>query len=260
MRATGIRNGNTIKPPAGSSQENRPSGAYRAATQPGGYLWPELRVGRSAPYEEFNEWDLFLNRVGKENARKGIPLVLGLVACHYVLDIEMRAMILKRYEQIGHDRKGARNVYREIAKSVNQFIAEAQRVQRKYVYGEDRGLLGQSVDKDTYQPHCKVPRPSCLWEYAEFELPDTDHASFNSYDGNKIGIDLSAHGALREERAEILQYLKQEERLDTRIVRRDWEPHATIFMVHPHLSAEAVSFHVPVERPRTLLLDRPQAA
>lgn len=215
-------------------------GRERASVRPGGYRWPELRVGREAAYGEAYEWDLFLNELGNENKRRGKAQVLGEVACHYVTDKEMRSMIFEKYPQTKEDISEAGMIYRQIAKSIVQYIGYAQKVadsvHREGVLGEHPELMGKTYP-GFYNELIQQPR----WQISELKLRSPEGGAIVGYDGNRYGLDLTLNRFLYEERNDIKNHLKKDLKLDTNLLRNDWEPHATIFFVQPHLRVDDIS-------------------
>lgn len=262
-----MRAGSSTRHISSSSRDSREpnsspkiSGQERAASQPGGLNWPELRVGRQADFTSPNEWDLFLNHLGRKNRKYGDALTLGAVACHYVTDKEIRGMILKQRPKLKEDLKEARKFYYEVSDSIGGFIKNMgvsyNQIDLDLNYGEAYDMKGR-VNFNNPKSAKDLP-----YTEATMKLRETGEA-FTGYDGSKIGIDLSQNRGLSEERKEILGHLASSLKFDTSEVRQDWEAHAVIFLLKPHFTVDQIStISFPHSKeaptPNTILLDPPK--
>ena len=219
------------------SRVNEFSGHQAALRQPGGYFWPEMRIGRDADYSDAYHWDYFINALASKNRRRGHAVPLGEVAIHYVTDTEMRSMILAQYPEIRRNIREARKVYRGIARDTRQFLRNREAEQNNlyksgYIAEGMTAAIGRAATS-TYKAADDV------WLPTHMKL-GPQGSRYSGYDGNKIGLNLSANRELFTEHAEILHFLDKEIGLDTSPIRKDWEPHATIFHLHPHLPVNGV--------------------
>lgn len=229
----------------------------RAANRPGGNLWPQLRVGRTALYEMEPDWDIFQSKLERMNSRNGHAYTVGRFACHYLTDTEMRTMILDKYDKAVDSRKGAVEIYRGVKRSVQQFIDGEAAMSTAYY--KEVVLSGDTLH-GTQKNSPRRPSQSQTWVRAQLELRPALSGAIEIYDGNKWGLDLSLNDALYEERQLILTHLRQEEGLATRHARQDWQPHASIFEVYPHLRPQDVTMKIPEDmRPGVIDFDAPRA-
>lgn len=252
------------------NKSSRLSGIERAAAQPGGLDWPELRVGRQASLGTSvsrkgstvtnDNWNLYLNELARKNRKYGEVLTLGAIACHYVSDKEIRGMILRQRPKLKEDLKGARNYYYDVRDSIGSFIKNMgvsfNQIDIDLNFGEAYDLKGR-VNFNNPKTAYDLP-----YTKAVMKLRETGEA-FTGYDGKKVGIDLSQNRGLYEERKEILGHLASGLKLNTSEVRQDWEPHAVIMLLKPHLTIDQIStISFPHSKdaptPETILLDPPK--
>ncbi|HET8709581.1 MAG TPA: hypothetical protein VFL85_04880 [Candidatus Saccharimonadales bacterium] len=232
----------------------------RAAVRPGGYLWPELRVGRQATIEGAEDWNHYINLLGRKNRRRGDAVTIGQMACNYVTDTEMRHMIMAKYEHLAGDRSEASRIYRGIRQRVAGLIAD-----RRMEIGSfrlDPGDLDEHFELlGKTQPHHAREFGRCaLYQACELKIRDISTGGVLGYDGNKFGLDLSDNDFLWQEHHDILAYLRQDEKLDTnQFARSDWSPHATIFKLSPNLAASQFAMSWPTGMPLSIDFDAPKA-
>lgn len=253
--------------PNASSTE---TGAERAANQPGGLNWPELRIGRQASldtnigsraYSETNDsWNVYLNELARRNRKFGEVLTLGAVACHYITDKDMRNMILRQRPKYKEDLKSARKYYYEISDNLRGFLkAMGVEYDQLDINTNQSGNYSEAASDSLYVPKSST---GLLHNDALMKLRDGNYA-LTGYDSNKIGIDLSKNTGLYDERREILSHLKSDLKFDISDVRLDWEPHAVIFVAKPHLTNEQLStINFPHEKdvqlPRSMIFESPK--
>jgi hypothetical protein len=231
----------------------------RAATQPGGFLWPELRIGRRADWESMSQsvddWNHFLNHSAALNRRVGLARPLSTLEVHYVTDTEIQRMVLAKMPALEKDRIGAEKTYASIRRNLKSFITEIGIVGHTLEWAElcERPeLMGKTHGID---PSKIFPKRSQFFRAATFATRTIEQNGIIGYDGNVFGLDLSRQRSLYEERNDIVNFLKTDEGLDTkRFVRGDWEAHATLFQVSPHLRATDMSMIWPPELPEHIEL------
>ena len=233
----------------------------RALEQPGGYLYPDLRIGRRALFSSLDaldapDWHDFLAELDRKNQRRGSAKTLGTIACHYVTDTEMRSMVLAQDDQYRR-RPSALKRYRELQRNLTAFLADMEGTSYRYDPGElcERPeLMGKALSANIGQL-----AQGRLFRATRLVTKPYDQGGIDGYDGNVFGLDLSANKNLVEERNKVLRYLRTEEGLDTtKFVRADWSPHATIFKMRPHLTIET-ALKMPNLLPETLEVGPVQA-
>ncbi|MFA5003740.1 MAG: hypothetical protein WC498_00460 [Candidatus Saccharimonadales bacterium] len=221
---------------------------------PGDYRWPELRIARQAIWDDpgNGDWDSHLNDLGHQNRRRGKARVLGEVACTYISDQEIRHMLLTDNPDLRHDLQKAKAAYRGLGRRVNQFIHETSRdhleIEELIGYGERFGVTASEVAFD---------RPKQIrgaWVKSSFSIGHLD-----GFGHHQIGIDLSANKELAHERQGIIKYLATEEKLPTNFIDPEWEPHAIIYDVHPHLKAGELALKYSIPRPDNMIFTEPHA-
>jgi hypothetical protein len=239
---------------AGRVAETAEQRAYRAAIQPGGSLWPELRIGRRADFESMSQsvddWNLWLNRAGMLNRRAGLIRALGTIEVHMVTDREMREMVQGQDPSITRDYRKAHKRYDEIRRNFRSFVSSNEAVAHAIDWAElcERpDLMGHTHKVDPTSLLSSSTRP---FRKAALAMRPVDQNGVIGYDGNVFGFDLSQNRWLYGERSDSLHFLRTEEGLDTaRFTRKDWQPHATIFDVNQHLRADDLMMRWPSDSP-----------
>lgn len=224
---------------AGAVAETAEQRRYRGETSPGGILWPELRIGRRADYmsmsQTVDDWNFFLNHSAVLNRRRGLARPLGALEVHYVTDLEVRHMVLGETRGIERDRRAAIKRYDEIRRHLKDFLSQQDIVGSSQDWAElcERPeLMGKTHGMDA----SKIKRSPRASRSIELVTRAIDHSGIIGYDGHVLGLNLSQNRRLYDERNDVLRFLRREEGLDTsRYVRKDWEPHATIFEVNRNL-------------------------
>jgi hypothetical protein len=239
-----------------SGAETAEQRKYRAETSPGGLLWPELRIGRRADYtsmsQSVDDWNFYLNHSAALNRRRGLARPLGTLEMHYVTDRELRDMVLAETYGIDRDRRAAIKRYDEIRRHLKDFLCQQDIVGNSQDWAElcERpDLMGKTHGIDP----SRIKRSPRASRSAELVTRSIEQSGIIGYDGNVFGLNLSQNRRLYEERNEVLRFLRREEGLETsRYVRKDWEPHATIFEVNPHLRAADLNMVWPQDIPHTI--------
>lgn len=198
--------------------------------------------------KEIFAWDEYQKNLGALNQRRGIALGTGQMAIHFVSDVEMRTMILRKYERAVGDRKFAIGVYRDIASRFKDYILTEQR------FASPRyNLPTQQADSGLYRQ--RGGHNQEFYEAPHFSptLVST-RRGLVGYDHNKMGLDLQDNSFLFTERDVIVGYLRREERLNVNLIRPDWSPHVTNFHVKDHLRAGDLAWRLPIDQPTELLV------
>lgn len=238
-----------------SSRHGRESAATTPQEQrgiPEGFLRPQLRVGRQADFSSAYEWDYAINQIHEKNRRKGMAVPLAGIACHYVLDKEIRMMLEQKYSDAFGSRQGQKRAVKEyggLGKRMQTYIdllrTSAMIIVKEGYMGEHPELMGKT-QTSTRQAH---PNES-IWQDTTLKVRKAG-IGVQSY-GNKLSFDLSQNSILYDERREVVNYLRSEEGLDTRQLPKDWRPHATFFVMYPHLSADLSPMKYPADLPEDM--------
>lgn len=214
-------------------------------TKPGGYQWPELRIGRvaSPQGDSLKEWNNFQNEFGSVHNRLGHARVISQVACHYILDVEIREMANKRYDKHAGDMRTMQSVYRGISQSLQAYIRSEMNHGSHRVQTMNYGWVVPERTANGDEPlHFQAGALNIL----------QPEKAVKGYTARELGLRLGQNEYLYDERERVVRFLKREEKLDTSMLASGWEPHATIFVTRDHLRLDGRQIDMPLSLPTSL--------
>lgn len=241
------------------------------APKPAGYRWPELFIIRQTNIDWPNnqkqgeDWNEFLNALGRLNRGKGKAFALGAMACSYVTAVEMGKMLQKRYPDVYENRAKTIQMHRRFARHYNEFVSRKERAgleavfaktERMRVFEESEAFTGVfSPDEIGDQAYgdivLEVPKPGYIgWNLGTFAVK-----GLQKYSRNELGLDLSPNDQLYNEWQETIDYCRHEG-LDTKFIDRNREPHLVVFETFGVLGS--VMLKAP-NNPGKIALDPPAA-
>jgi len=221
-----------------------------------GLPWPELRIVRlSSPiWPHSEDWDTFLNDIGRRNYGKGKAVALGSLACTYVTATEMGRMLHRKYPKAFESRRKTEQLMRSFRRDFQSFVRASERAALKGLpppATEDVILAEQDLEETitSIAAREQSARESLPWGIGFFTVK-----GFEKYGKNEIGLDLSDNQTYYTERDEILGYL-QAEGLSTAEIDLSRQPHSVIFEAFRRVRMLTVGRACPAE----LVFDPPKA-
>jgi hypothetical protein len=207
----------------GMARRNRLQVEGDTATFPGHHSWPSLRVAREAQWQHADnqDWNHYLNDLASQNRRYGRVRPLGALSCTLVADVEIRRMIHESRPSVKGSLARTKEYYRSLGRQLTQYVRETSTVQNELTAGWRYGERFRFAQAKALE---KIDDIGCAWNDLQVETEKLE-----VYGHNKIGIDLSRSDELWHERNEIKTFLRKEERLDTSLMDKEWEPHLVIF-------------------------------
>lgn len=237
------------------------------------FATPELRIVRQVsidPRATKNNrlLELFLNEYGQQHYGEGITYSLGSMAVSYFTANEMGKMLSYKYPKSygrGQSVK-TRKLVMQIASEFNTFVRDEDTAVTKVLAAIDNsdleatftdeqlreGMISfdPSVDLDTTRLNNNK-----LWQPAHFDVKGIE-----TYRGDCMGLDLvmPSNEALRAEREHIMrEFLIKDQKLDTRHIDRDFDPHAVFFRGFRPIAQLALRYYDLADH--EILLEKPAA-
>lgn len=179
----------------------------------------------SIRHEQYGPTDDFLTHFRRANRQLCAGENIGGLALTYVPDKLLSRMLAMHYENYGSDPKQTQLIQRGFSKAFTEFRNVALRAQREreqqVIYAEQFGASG--------------PRPRRLpsnpLAFAWVETPVQVAPDLRLLKERYITLDLSGNSVLPYEREAIIDFLRYDEKLDTRELRQPgtaFVPHLTI--------------------------------
>lgn len=208
---------------------------------------PEIRIVRQCfvpetirPRSEAGQLSVFLNEQGRNGYGDGITYAMGSMAVSYVTAQEFGKMLSEKYpDDYGRGNTAkTRRLVNSVGKELTAFIRHEDTMVTKLLGDlDDQDLCHQGAE-DQYgfgglDLDCQFDLDTTrlarnkLWQTAQFAI-----RSIEPYNGEYLGFDLvdPENEALRSERAYIIeQFLRKDQKLDTRHIKPDFDPHAVFF-------------------------------
>ena len=227
---------------------------------------PELRFCRTAAIvgDRVDEWNNFLNKLGKYNYGKGNARSLGSMACSFVTATEMGRMLEWKYPKIMQNRSKTIQLYRRLAKHYATFVrsggnADIEMAQVRV----EHSTMEESMQYD-------LDMPIDEWEHRvldrEYDEPITEVSNrwnigsfatngFSKYSRNGLGIDMSSNEGLMDGFEKTIEFLKGE-KLNTDIIDQQRRPHLVVFDTFAELGKVDLRSPIP---PTSIVLEEPRA-
>ena len=239
------------------------------------YATPEIRLVRQVSIDSSADGNntlitAFLNEFGSSAYGEGITYSLGSMAVSYVTANEMGKMLSDKYYKTfgkSHPEK-TRKLVMDVAAEFSDFVRKEDKVVTKTLSALDSIALGAAFTEDqlregmiTFDPEVDLDTTRVnnnkLWRPAHFDIKGIE-----PYRGQYMGLDLvmPTNEALRAERQHIIsEFLVKDQKLSSRYIDKDFDPHAVFFRGFRPISQLALrhfdltDFEIMLEKPTAVV-------